>query len=157
MTSNPLIWLAIIFIIIAIAVVSLKKSPRLSSWLPSTTNKVSGTHIVSNCYGCDFSEINRLGMSGVEEFISSLVRKYGLTEVARKYHDFGQPNAFTGASILAESHICIHTWPEHQMVTVDVYACNVSRDNSDVVRRLYAELEKVLLRPTKVAVKIVQR
>jgi S-adenosylmethionine decarboxylase len=93
----------------------------------------------------------------VEEYISSLIRKYGLSEVARVYHSFGSENAFTGTAVLAESHLCIHTWPEYQMVTVDVYACNVSRDNSVAVRSLYAELEQTLLRPKQSEINVITR
>ncbi|MFB0964899.1 MAG: hypothetical protein QMC36_04375 [Patescibacteria group bacterium] len=48
----------------------------------------SGTHILANLYGCDFSGIRQLGMEGVGELLGTLVGKHGLTEVARKYHSF---------------------------------------------------------------------
>jgi S-adenosylmethionine decarboxylase len=116
----------------------------------------TGTHIVSNCYGCDFSEIRRLGMDGTADFISSLVRKHGLTEVGRSYHSFGAPDAFTGVSVLAESHITVHTWPEIRFVSVDVYVCNVSRDNTEAAKALYGELE-AFLRPTETKMEIIER
>jgi S-adenosylmethionine decarboxylase proenzyme len=109
----------------------------------------SGTHIFAKLHGCDFAEINRLGMTGVEDKISTLVRKHGLTEVARKYHSFGPKNAFTGASILAESHICIHTWPEYNLVTLDVYVCNVTQDNTGAANALYEEIINSLIRPSR--------
>ncbi len=42
----------------------------------------------------------------------------------------GQPGGVTGAVLLAESHLAIHTWPETGNVTIDVYVCNFSGDNS---------------------------
>jgi spermidine synthase len=36
----------------------------------------------------------------------------------------------TGTVLLAESHLAIHTWPETGSVTIDVYVCNFSADNS---------------------------
>ncbi len=42
----------------------------------------------------------------------------------------GQPGGVTGAVLLAESHLAIHTWPETGNVTIDVYVCNFSDDNS---------------------------
>lgn len=36
----------------------------------------------------------------------------------------------TGAVLLAESHLAIHTWPELGTVTVDVFVCNLHTDNS---------------------------
>ena len=32
--------------------------------------------------------------------------------------------------LLAESHLAVHTWPEIAAVTLDVYVCNLGRDNS---------------------------
>jgi spermidine synthase len=58
----------------------------------------------------------------------------GLTLVEDKWVKFpewqGQPGGVTGAVLLAESHLAIHTWPETGNVTIDVYVCNFSGDNS---------------------------
>ena len=58
----------------------------------------------------------------------------GLTLVEDKWVKFpewqGQPGGVTGAVLLAESHLSIHTWPETGNVTIDVYVCNFSGDNS---------------------------
>ncbi len=48
----------------------------------------AGTHIVANCYGCDFSGIRSLGMDGMADAIGQFVQKNGLTEVSRSYHSF---------------------------------------------------------------------
>ena len=48
----------------------------------------------------------------------------------------GQPGGVTGTVLLAESHLAIHTWPETGSVTIDVYVCNFSADNSGKARRL---------------------
>jgi hypothetical protein len=32
--------------------------------------------------------------------------------------------------LLAESHLCVHTWPEQRAVTLDVYVCNFGGDRS---------------------------
>jgi S-adenosylmethionine decarboxylase len=36
----------------------------------------------------------------------------------------------TAAVLLAESHLCVHTWPEQNAVTLDVYVCNFGADHS---------------------------
>ena len=46
----------------------------------------------------------------------------------------------TGTVLLAESHLALHTWPESASVTLDVYVCNFSGDNSDRARTLLARL-----------------
>ena len=46
----------------------------------------------------------------------------------------------TGAVVLAESHLAVHTWPELRAVTLDLYVCNFSRDNSAAARAAFAQL-----------------
>jgi len=40
--------------------------------------------------------------------------------------------------------VAIHTWPEAGFVTVDVYVCNYTTDNTDKAERLFQALEAVL-------------
>lgn len=58
----------------------------------------------------------------------------------------------TGVVILAESHIAIHTWPEHNHIALDIFTCG--KDTKP-----YAALEylKSKLNPTKVKIKFLKR
>ncbi len=40
------------------------------------------------------------------------------------------PSGVTATVLLAESHLCVHTWPEQSAVTLDVYVCNFGADHS---------------------------
>ena len=42
--------------------------------------------------------------------------------------------------MLAESHASIHTWPERQFVTLDVFVCNMNCDNRAKARQLFSGL-----------------
>jgi spermidine synthase len=53
-----------------------------------------------------------------------------------RFHQF-EGSGFTGTVVLAESHLAIHTWPERSGLTLDVYVCNYSADNSDKARKLF--------------------
>ena len=67
----------------------------------------------------------------------------GLTPVGQLFHQFGsadEPAGATGAVVLAESHLAVHTWPELDAVTLDLYVCNFSRDNSRAAREACARL-----------------
>ena len=46
----------------------------------------------------------------------------GSTIVASVFHPF-TPQGVTGVVVLEESHLSIHTWPEHGYVAVDFYTC----------------------------------
>ena len=48
--------------------------------------------------------------------------------VAEAFHQFPAAGA-TGAIVLAAAPPAIHTWPELDAVTLDLYVCNHSRDN----------------------------
>ena len=64
----------------------------------------------------------------------------GLNIVGEVFYQF-QPQGVTGAVLLAESHLAIHTWPEEGFVTVDVYVCNYLADNTQKALNLYAKLK----------------
>lgn len=58
----------------------------------------------------------------------------GLQAVNQLAHSFPAtdhgPGGVTATVLLAESHLCVHTWPEQAGVTVDVYVCNFGADHS---------------------------
>ena len=62
--------------------------------------------------------------------------KAGLTIVGEHFHTFADAGGVTGLVLLAESHLAIHTWPEFNAVTLDVYVCNFRDDNSGKAQTL---------------------
>lgn len=38
-------------------------------------------------------------------------------------HGFGTGSGITGVALLAESHISIHSWPEHAYAAIDIFVC----------------------------------
>jgi S-adenosylmethionine decarboxylase len=68
-----------------------------------------------------------------------------LTALGELFHTYAEGGGVTGVVLLAESHLAIHTWPELSAVTMDVYVCNFSGDNSakaEVVLRVLMEAFK---------------
>ena len=59
----------------------------------------------------------------VEETLSEAIKASSATLLDTKMHNFGEGYGVTGVSLLAESHLSIHTWPEHMLATVDIYMC----------------------------------
>ena len=79
---------------------------------------------------------------------STAVAAAGLTPVGELFHRFaagaaqrrGAPAGITGVVLLAESHLAVHTWPEIEAATLDVYVCNFGADNSARAEALLAAL-----------------
>lgn len=99
-----------------------------------------GLHLTADLYGCRspvalMTDPQRLGL-----LCRCAIEAVGLTLVGEKWHAFpdhgGSPGGVTGALLLAESHLAVHTWPERGGVTLDVYVCNFSQDNSARARSL---------------------
>ena len=44
------------------------------------------------------------------------------TVVNCSFHQFG-PQGVSGVLVLAESHLSVHTWPEHGYAATDIYVC----------------------------------
>jgi len=91
----------------------------------------------------------------LRELCLEAVRASGLTIVGDSFHQF-VPQGVTGTVLLAESHLAIHTWPEHGFATVDVYVCNLATDNSDKADRLFRALEAAL-RPGRTKFRVIHR
>ncbi len=73
----------------------------------------------------------------LREVCLGAVAAAGLSAVAELFHRFvpapqhaGLPGGITGVVLLAESHLAVHTWPELEAATLDVYVCNLGSDNS---------------------------
>ena len=81
------------------------------------------THCILDLYGCppELLDDEHYAREGI--VIAS--RKSLSTLCTISSHKFS-PHGVTAMGLLAESHISIHTWPEHGYVGVDVYTCGRS-------------------------------
>jgi S-adenosylmethionine decarboxylase len=87
------------------------------------------------------------------KFCREEVLRSGLQAVAELAHTFAAtaagPGGVTATVLLAESHVCVHTWPEQRAVTLDVYVCNLGADHSSKAHAFMAALQ-LLFEPTDV-------
>ena len=96
---------------------------------------MDGIHLLGEWYGCPADTPHMLDAQALRSACLQAVEAAGLTSVGDRFHQF-DPHGVTGAVILAESHLAIHTWPELGAVTLDVYVCNFGAENSGKARAL---------------------
>lgn len=70
------------------------------------------------------------------EAIKNVIEK-NLTVVSRVEHKFS-PHGETIVFILAESHFSIHTYPENNYISMDIYVCNMETDLIKVLDEIKA-------------------
>ena len=105
---------------------------------------MKGLHIIADLYDCPQSDY-LTSAAALRQLCLHATAASGLTVLGEHFCQFDgfndtQAGGATGAIVLAESHLAIHTWPERAGATLDVYVCNVSGDNSSKAERLYSEL-----------------
>ena len=108
---------------------------------PVPQRQATGLHLIGDLYGCLCDSRLMLDAAHLESFCKERVAAAGLTTVGSLFHSFGEGGGVTGVVVLAESHLSIHTWPEAGYVTLDVYVCSYSQDNSGKAEALFRQLK----------------
>ena len=87
-----------------------------------TGNRSIGQEWVIDASGCDASVLKdpRLLAGVFEELIVTL--KLNVVG-APQWHVFPAPGGVTGLALLSESHLAIHTFPEHRYAALSIYSC----------------------------------
>ena len=93
-----------------------------------------GLHLTADLTGCQCNGVWLTDAALLLAYCVQAAQTSGLQTVNQLAHTFAasshSPGGVTATVLLAESHLCIHTWPELQAVTVDVYVCNFGADHS---------------------------
>jgi S-adenosylmethionine decarboxylase proenzyme len=79
--------------------------------------------------GCDEGRLADL--EGITEAMLRAAREAGATILTHRFHRFSGPEGgqgVSGAVIISESHLAIHTWPEHAYAAVDLFTCGEGVD-----------------------------
>ncbi|MFZ6759903.1 polyamine aminopropyltransferase [Undibacterium sp. Ji50W] len=121
---------------------------------------MEGLHLTADCFDCEAAPEYFVSPESLRLCLSSITIAAGLTIVGEKFHPFthedGSPAGVTGALLLAESHVAIHTWPERNAITLDVYVCNFNHDNGSKARQIVDALI-ALFKPRTVSRQELQR
>jgi S-adenosylmethionine decarboxylase len=77
-------------------------------------------HLLFTLYDCDPNFLN--DRIYIENMLYETSRQCGATFLNTVSHQF-EPQGVTAVTLLAESHISIHTWPEKKMAVCDIFTC----------------------------------
>jgi spermidine synthase len=113
---------------------------------------MQGLHLTGDLFGCACNAATLTDLVSLSSLCRKATLDAKLTIVDETWHVFpdwdGQPGGITGTILLAESHFAIHTWPERRGVTLDVYVCNFTEDNTAKAEQLFGTL-MLAFRPQK--------
>lgn len=104
-----------------------------------------GHEISCVMHGLDFSIINNHTL--LKETLLAALKQEKFTVLETSSHEF-QPQGFSVAVLLAESHATIHTYPEYNSLHFGLYSCRAPGDG-----QLTLKLLKEKLRPQSVNLK----
>jgi len=86
----------------------------------SAPTSALGRHLLAEFTGCEAAALADLAR--VTAAMLAAAEASGATIVTHSFHHFS-PYGVSGAVIIAESHLAIHTWPEHRFAAVDFFSC----------------------------------
>lgn len=108
---------------------------------PQKASNISneGLHVIGNLHTQTASLLQ--DSASFKEFIDEAIVHHKLNKLGEVYHDFPS-GGFTAVVCLSESHLSVHTWPERNYLTFDIFLSNYRRNNQDITRAIYAAVCK---------------
>ncbi len=84
-----------------------------------------GRHILLDVWGVDYDKLNDLGL--MRQTMLRAAEACGATVVKTAFQRF-PVQGLSGVVVLAESHISVHTHPEHRYASFDIFTCGTTID-----------------------------
>ena len=82
----------------------------------------AGAEWVVEARGCDPARLRSVDV--LRELFERVVRELSLHPVAEaQWHEFDGPGGVTGLLMLSESHLAVHTFPEHRSACLNLFCC----------------------------------
>ncbi|HAP32361.1 MAG TPA: S-adenosylmethionine decarboxylase proenzyme [Firmicutes bacterium] len=84
-----------------------------------------GRHVLAELYGCSPEILD--DTLKIEEVMVNAALEAGAEIREVIFHEFC-PQGVSGVVVISESHLAIHTWPEHGYAAVDIFTCGSTVD-----------------------------
>lgn len=106
-------------------------------------------HIITEFYGVNERKISRVEV--VKEILDRVISKSGLHAISSNFYQF-EPYGVSIVYLLRESHLSLHSWPEHHLLCIDIFTCG-----EDIHALKAFDLLVKEFKPKKVKKKIIRR
>lgn len=100
--------------------------------------KSLGKHLIIELFQCDSTILNN--PKTLEHHLLAAVKLSGATVIQPFFHQFS-PHGVTGVVVVAESHFCLHTWPEYGYCALDIFTCGDSVNGNQALDYLKESLK----------------
>jgi S-adenosylmethionine decarboxylase len=97
-----------------------------------------GRHVLLELRDCNAAKLDDLPF--LKDTMMTAAIETGATIIGEIFHQFS-PQGVTGVIAIAESHLCIHTWPEFGYAAVDIFTCGAAFDPTEAAHLIVAALE----------------
>ena len=89
---------------------------------PAQPLRGDGVEWIVEAFGCDAGRLT--SRDALAALVGDIVGALALRPVApAAWHQFAAPGGITGMLLLAESHLALHTFPEHESLTLNLFCC----------------------------------
>ena len=99
---------------------------------------VLGLHLMLDLNECNRELLDDLPY--IKKAMIQVADQIGARVIGESFHRF-KPQGVTGVLAIAESHICIHTWPEYGYAAADIFTCGTSFEPREAAQILVEKLE----------------
>lgn len=112
---------------------------------------VLGKHLIAEMWARDYDLLN--SPDYLRDSLIAAAQSGNFSVLDVQVHTFS-PHGVTGVVLLAESHMSIHTWPEHHYAALDIFTCagdawaalNEMKERLNIERIEVQELDRGVLR-----------
>jgi S-adenosylmethionine decarboxylase len=84
-------------------------------------DKILGNVYLIDLFECDYASVN--STKTIVNALKKIVEESNLGLVKIINHEY-EPQGVTSIAIIKESHIAIHSWPEYNFLSIDIFSCS---------------------------------
>ena len=86
-----------------------------------TVHATPGRHVLADFRGVAADRLT--DPAALQAQMIAAAQAAGAQVLSAHFHHFGEGAGVTGVVMLSESHISIHSWPEHRYAALDIFMC----------------------------------